>query len=93
MKRKIDLMHDIFGELPEKRCKTCDHLIKRQYARTHYKCECYGTSCSESSDWKVSNVACGLWNKPYFGNPGIKLVDRSTKKPEIEIPGQMSMFE
>ena len=95
--RKIELMYDVSGISADEAatCKTCCHLVKRQYSRVYYKCECYSLSCSDASDWKVSSRACGLYNKHYDGKPIICMVKRKTsvKQPETQIEGQMNLFD
>ena len=58
--RKIDAMHNLFGESPGKKCRDCPHLFRRTYDRTYFKCEVYGASCSAATDWAQSWNACGL---------------------------------
>ena len=92
--RKIDLMHLQFGvaEDPEATCKTCNHLSTYTRSRKYYKCEVYGNTRSEASDWKTSNRACGMCNKPYNGNPVIRLV-KPLPKVEQPIDGQESIWD
>ena len=92
--RKIDLMHLQFGvcEDPTATCKTCDHLVCYQANRRYYKCDIYGTSNSEASDWKVSNRACGMYNRPYSGN-GIITMARQCKPPVQPISGQVNVWD
>lgn len=58
--RKIDAMHNLFGESPGKKCRDCPHLFRRTYDRTYFKCEVYGASCSAATDWAQGWNACGL---------------------------------
>lgn len=58
--RKIDAMHNLFGESPGKKCRDCPHIFRRTYGRTYFKCEVYGASCSAATDWAQSWNACGL---------------------------------
>lgn len=90
--RKIDLMHSMFGEIPDKKCKDCSNLEVHFYSRRYYKCKCYSTSCSQASDWKVGNIACGLFNKEYNGTPVVRLV--VPKKNQCEpMEGQIVLDE
>lgn len=91
-KRKIELMYTLFGWDEQHQCKTCDNLLKEVGNRTYYKCLCYGNTSSIATDWKISNTACGLYNKPYNGKPVIEYAKhQSTKKPYMEIEGQMRL--
>ena len=58
--RKIDAMHDLFGIMEGKRCGFCPHLRRIIRDRAYYKCECYGISSSQATDWAKSWMACGL---------------------------------
>ena len=89
---KIDRMHEMFGSVPEKHCKDCDHLIRHRYNRVFYKCECYGETSSEASDWRLKWTACGLFNKEYNSTPIIKLSFRPPKEV-IQCEGQVSLFD
>ena len=97
MLRKIDLMHYLFGKADGK-CKNCEHykhLGKNQVcASALRKCEVYGITASEASDWKAGYDACGLFpNKenPY-GRNIIELRIGAEKKTEEKIDGQMTLF-
>ena len=90
--RKIDLMHREFGVCPGKKCQYCDNLIVQQANRRYYKCEVYGVTDSEASDWRMSYDACGMYNKVYNGNPVIRMVKGYPAPPE-PLEGQESLFE
>lgn len=91
--RKIDLMHREFGFSPGNKCKTCDHFLHGQYrSRMLSKCEVYGLTHSEASDWSGRHDACGMYNKEYQGNNIIRLV-RGYPTPPEEIQGQETLFE
>lgn len=91
--RKIDLMHDLFREVTNKTCKDCCHLVSYTASKTWYKCECYGISNSEGTDWRLKWTACGLINQDYDGNPVVKMVQKKTTKKETVMEGQVSLFE
>lgn len=92
--RKIDLMHKLFGELPDRKCKDCSHLASYTANRKYYKCECYGNTSSEASDWRLKWTACGLIDVPiYEGVPIIKQIRPLNWKPEEQIEGQVSLFD
>lgn len=89
MKKKIELMHELFGKIESHRCKECIHMPHRNEKNCYQKCEVYGNTNSESSDWAKSYIACGMFNKEYNGNPVIKM--RTKEKRNIVIDGQMSI--
>lgn len=90
--RKIDLMHQVFGVCPGKKCQYCDNLIVQQANRRYYKCEVYGITNSEASDWRLSYDACGMYNRVYNGNPVIRMV-RGYPTPPGPLEGQQSLFK
>lgn len=91
--RKHDLMYQLFGK-SEGLCWDCEHYLGyRHHDRTVRKCEVYGDTRSEASDWKGSAQACGLYpDKPYNGRNVIELVDRGKPKEDYQVDGQLSMF-
>lgn len=94
MLRKIDAMHSIFGIDPQHKCKDCEHLCSYTASRKWYKCEVYGTTRSDATDWRLSNTACGLYpNKEYKGRPVIEtLKGNHAHKEEGHIEGQMTLW-
>jgi len=72
--RKIELMHRQFGITEGKTCKDCSNLHKREWSRRYYKCRVYGMSQAESTDWRLSYNACGLFNKEWHGGEIVRLV-------------------
>lgn len=65
-KRKIDAMHERFGKCGGLLCRDCNHLVHRQWGdRKFYKCELYGLSHGEATDWRISYTACGMYDMPY----------------------------
>ena len=78
------------------KCETCKHLIKNTYDRTYYKCAVYGSSASESTDWKISEYACGLKDKSEEEvkkyRPIVQLVERVPKQKGEQIEGQLKLF-
>ena len=91
---KIEKMHYLFGKSDGK-CKNCEHYSTFKYHDKSYrKCEVYGITQSEASDWKAGYGACGLFpNKenPY-GRNIIELRIGAEKKTEEQIDGQMTLF-
>ena len=64
-KKKIEKMHYLFGKIERHKCKECSRLICKidWNRRRYYKCLNYGRSNAESTDWKLSYEACGMFNK------------------------------
>ena len=90
--RKIDLMHKLYEMKGPFRCADCCHLICRYWnGRNYYKCEVYGDSASEATDWKKSNIACGLFNQPTEICNVVRAV--INKREEVVLDGQIEMME
>ena len=63
--RKIQAMHKRFGTCGVLQCRDCSHLISGEYHdKRYHKCELYGLSHSEATDWRLSYQACGMYNVP-----------------------------
>lgn len=93
-KRKIDLMHDMFG-YGDGRCGDCPHFEKFHYRDHDYqKCNVYGITNSEATDWRQKWEGCGLFGKSYGGDiPIVETVKHGTKVGnESQIEGQMNLF-
>lgn len=88
-------MYELFGKTDGK-CKNCEHYRTFKYRDKSYrKCEVYGITQSEASDWKARYDACGLFpNKenPY-GRDIIELRSGAEKKTEEQIDGQLNLFD
>ena len=99
MLRKIEAMHSLFGTDPSHRCADCDHLCSHLYNRRYYKCEIYGDSNSEATDWAKSWVACGLIDNEStadeftaeWGTVMHYLQQNRPQGPTEQIEGQMCM--
>lgn len=90
MERKIDKMHKLFGVIPSKKCKDCKHL--KGGVNEYRKCWIYGCTSSASSDWNLSYIACGMFNRDWDGDIPIIKLNRGVKKQEEQIEGQMSFL-
>lgn len=92
--KKIDLMHKLFGEVPDRKCKDCQHLVSYTANRKWYKCECYGKSGSEASDWRLKYTACGLIDKSEVDmNPVISIWRLYNRPENQQIEGQVNLFD
>ena len=90
-------MHKRFGIDWKNTCKDCRHCIKYTPTDRHYyKCELYGVSGSEATDWRLSWMACGKFNEQMdmeLFNPVIKtLVNRREPEPQLEGQLHISAF-
>lgn len=91
---KIKKMHKLFGKVDDV-CRNCKHfrkldtsgLMARPYVQ---KCEVYGLTHSESSDWAQKWQACGMFNRPYDDNTR-RVIEIPVKgdSEEIELEGQI----
>lgn len=93
--RKIALMHRLFGTAPGT-CGECCHLLEGRYHDKMYrKCEIYGLTHSEASDWAKRWAACGLKNKETLHENVIRTVQNENRKnPEplsSVLDGQISL--
>lgn len=94
--RKIELMYRQFGKRVGHTCGMCAHLLSGRYHdKVYRKCEVYGLTHSEASDWAKRWTACGMFNREYTGRPIINLVrpERKTTDTVLDEPleGQMKM--
>lgn len=93
MKKKIELMHYLFGR-SKGLCLNCQHLVRVVcHGKVYRKCKVYGVTHGEGTDWKVSNHACGLFPDVFYqGRPVMEIARKMFKNKEIEpINGQISM--
>ena len=91
--RKIQAMHKRFGTCGVFRCKDCDHLISGKYHdKWYHKCELYGLTHSEATDWRVSYQACGMYNVPQdmtYWVPMLEQIKHEPRPCDVKIDGQM----
>lgn len=89
--RKINLMHQMFGTAAGK-CGDCDHLVEGRYHdRMLRKCEVYGLTHSEASDWAKRWNACGLFNKETNHKNVMRLVGAKRVQPKEPLEGQIGL--
>lgn len=93
--RKIEAMHKRFGKDEAHKCRDCCHLISGDYrGRRYHKCNLYGMSRSEATDWRLSYAACGAYNVPDenvdIWTPILEQVVRE-RNVELPIDGQIEM--
>lgn len=89
---KIARMHSLFGVASGEKCKDCMHFyrIETRAGKLYRKCEVYGNSNCESTDWNASFDACGCFNKETDQRNVIRLF-APRKKEEQPIAGQISI--
>lgn len=61
--KKIELMHNRFGEDPDHTCGECCNFQQHRYNHSYFKCAVYGSSASSATDWRRRYTACGHFNK------------------------------
>lgn len=92
-KRKIDAMHAEYG-YGGGRCADCNHCVAivPRPGKPLYKCMLYGVGSSESTDWRLSYLSCGMINQPLpkLFTPMIDVLKREPKRAAMEpVNGQM----
>lgn len=93
--KKIDAMHARFGTA-DGTCKNCPHLISGRYHdKILHKCEAYGCTHSEATDWRLKWVACGLKNLPLPNERPVfdRIRGQREYVPEAQCKGQISVEE
>ena len=94
MERKIFAMYKRFGTCGAMRCKDCSHLIKvRPTDRHFYKCELYGNTGGESTDWRLSYGACGMFDMEVDMQRWEPVIEQLKHAPKVDVPlhGQMDI--
>lgn len=88
---KIDKMHLLFGKYKGHKCKECNRLICEidWNRRRYHKCLNYGRSNAESTDWRLSYDACGMFNKE-IDKPAIRI---NIPEPQKQLENQVSIFD
>ena len=62
--RKYKRMQELHGTITGKTCKTCEHLLVRNYhGRIYFKCEMWVISNSQSTDIRLKDTACGKYEE------------------------------
>lgn len=95
MSGHIEAMYDLFGKV-RARCKECNHLHRYTYHdRNYYKCEIYGESNSEATDWRCGWIACGAFRMVV---PNRNIYKMLAHKPKVDVEseqviGQISLFK
>lgn len=92
--RKIELMYRVFGKCEGHTCGECNNFCSGRYHdKIVRKCEVYGLTHSEASDWAKRWTACGKFNQEYTGRPIIEMVKHNSSKPkEPEPPLEGQVF-
>lgn len=92
--KKQYLMYDLFGRCNGRTCGECSNFVSGRYHnKILRKCQVYGLSHSEATDWAKSCPACGMFNREWSGR---KIIEQkkhfSNFRPEEPIEGQMDLF-
>lgn len=90
--RKIDAMHALYGTA-DGQCRDCPHFVEGYYHdKKLFKCEAYGFTHSDASDWRKSYTCCGLKDLPLPDDgPVIDRLKRQRIYVEKPIEGQIAM--
>lgn len=94
IERKIAAMYKRFGTCGVLRCRDFCHLIGGNWHdRRYYKCELYGLSHSDATDWRLSWQACGMYNVPQDMERWVPLMKQINRGPSVEPPldGQVGL--
>lgn len=87
---KIAFMHTFFGVCEGYKCKDCIHFEHWAVGnKTVRKCNVYGLSNSEATDWNASFTACGCCNKETEFKQLYRT--RTQNKMEVQVEGQIGM--
>ena len=94
--RKIEAMHILYGKA-EGCCRDCPHLVSGRYHdRILTKCEAYGLTHSEATDWRKKWECCGLQNRDLPDElPVIERLkrERNAFSVPVQIEGQIGIDE
>ena len=94
MSRQLDIMHKLHGRNAGRKCGDCSNLVSGRYHnKILRKCERYGLTHSEASDWALSWVSCGQFGVPLPDNerPVIEWY-RDSKREQGPLDGQIGMI-
>lgn len=87
--RKRFAMYAMFGKV-ENVCGNCCHLKGEK--GHHRKCEVYGISSSEATDWAISWQACGAFNLESITERNLyRVLPRQIVVSDKPLEGQMEM--
>lgn len=90
--RKINLMYKFFGE-GEEMCGDCSHFHKGLYrGKTYRKCDVYGMTHGEATDWSKHYMSCGLFNKEYNGRNIVDFVTPERETDNEPLEGQIDLL-
>lgn len=85
--KKIRAMHARFGR-SDGICGDCPHFVRYRYHdRILLKCEAYGLTHSEATDWRVKWSACGMKDLS-VPDDYIPVFDRVKGQRERGVPAQ-----
>jgi hypothetical protein len=77
---KYDLMRKEYGDNFAHQCLNCCNLQKHPYIRAAYHCVAFGLSDNYNCIWEPSELACGIFNKPF-------LALTPKRRPLVEVYG------
>lgn len=94
MSRPVEKMYQLYGMEKGKRCGDCKHFLRQSYrGKTYFKCSLYGCSNCQSTDFRVSYDACGMYNKTRDPKQDKPIVKMRMQNDTEQIDGQMSLAD
>ena len=91
--KKIDAMHARFGTA-DGICGDCPHFVEGLYHdKKLFKCEGYGLTHSEATDWRKRWPACGMKDLPLPDEPPVFDLIKGQREcvPQAQCDGQTEM--
>lgn len=91
--KKIDAMHDRYG-YADGICGDCPHFVRYRYHdKNLLKCEAYGLTHSEATDWRVRWHACGMKEYPLLEDHRhvFDTVKGQRERVQEQLDGQIEM--
>ena len=61
--KPIDRMQKAYGISDGNKCSDCRYFVRREYAKTYFKCRLYSMGHGLKTDWRASWKACGKYEK------------------------------
>jgi len=82
------------GTTPFKTCGECSNFCEfHNRNKKYFKCEIYGVTASEATDWRKSWVACKYFNSDPPEIPLVKTRRGGRRKKNENVTGQLSLIE
>lgn len=56
-------MYVHYGKIEGKKCKGCTSFVRKEFAKTYFKCEWIGTTANANTDIRANGTACGKYKE------------------------------